>query len=93
MTKTHFILRPEISSIVVNGHDLSNVTHSVRLSMVAGSMPEIELQVFASKCEVDADGIVRLDDSCLPDELAQDFFETLKKRFDSATSAPPRETK
>lgn len=85
MAKTHFILCPGIgakNSIVVDGHELRGMTRSVRVSMTAGGVPEVEIDIFATECVIEADGIVRLCDTAIPDDLARDFYNTLKKRFD-----------
>lgn len=85
MTKAHFILSPMVGShnkIEIDGHELSDITKSIRFTMTAGGLPEIELEVFARECSVDADGVVRLDTTGIPDDVAREIFETLKARFE-----------
>ena len=85
MEKTHLILKGGIGGeyrVVIGGHDLTNITNSVRLDVTAGGIPRIEIELFAFDCEVDANADVRLGGSSIPDHLARTLYEDLKARFE-----------
>lgn len=83
MAKVHLILSPGIgdNKVEIDGHELCGMISSLRLGMSAGGTPTLNLEIFVGNCEVDFDGIVRLDSARIPDELAREFYKTLKARF------------
>lgn len=82
--KIHLVLCPGIGAknkIEVDGHRLENITSTVSLEAAAGGLPEIKLKVFAEECIIDAEGVVRLNTTSIPDDLAWEMYVTLRERF------------
>jgi len=86
LIKSRFILTPTAgpeNKIEIEGHDLTNITSALQIRMSAGRIPEVTLDVYALKCEINTEGIIYFDSTEIPKEYAREIYETLKKRFES----------
>lgn len=84
MSKAHFFLKSggTESKVIVEGHDITSVVSAVKISMRTDGTPEIELELLISECQVDSDGMVKLNCCSIPDNLGRQFYSMLKKRFE-----------
>lgn len=82
--KAHIVYTPgdDNSSIKVNGVELKDITHGVKVSFSAGELPKIEIEVAATECEITVEGDITINSTLIPEDLAMEFYEGLKKRFD-----------